>query len=621
MSTARALATRACLVLAALSGAAGAEEPPLGRLVGTSVKDFTLRDAITGRDVSLYSFRGKKAAVLFYSGLGCPIGDLYLPRLEALAKEYGPKGVVFLTINANSGDADEAIREEAQENHRTLPVLRDTGRVVADRLQVERTCETLVLDGRAVLRFRGAVDDQYDYGGKNRPKPTRTHLRDALDAVLDGRDVDVTATSVAGCPLEPKPSLTAKLATVRRVRPPSDDIVAAQDALDGPEPEVGSVSWSGEVAAIIQGRCQNCHRPGQSAPFNLLTYDDARRRANGIAEVVADRRMPPWHADPRHGKFANDRHLSPKERATLLAWVEQGTPLGDPAKAPAPKAWVDGWNIGQPDLVVELPEEYVVPAEGEVNYQYFVVPSGFTEDRWIQAAEARPTDRSVVHHIIVYLQVPGEPRDRGPGVHLCGYAPGDMPTVLPPGTAKRIPKGSNFLFQVHYTPNGKVRKDRSAVGFIFAKTPPTTEAITHGIANGKFQIPRWASDYRVESRMRLEREISLLAFMPHMHLRGKDFQYEAVLPGQDQPEVLLKVPAYDFAWQSYYTLAEPRKLPAGTVIRCIAHFDNSPVNPVNPSPYDVVRWGDQTWEEMMIGYIDYAVPIPPDQRPKGPAAE
>jgi peroxiredoxin/mono/diheme cytochrome c family protein len=608
-------------VVAALAGPARAdEERPLGRLVGQTVPNFTLRDALTGQPVSLYSFRGKQAAVLFYSGLGCPIGDLYLPRLERYAKEYGPKGVVFLTINANPGDTDEAIRAQEAKEGRTLPVLRDTKREVADNLEVERTCETLVLDGRARLRFRGAIDDQYDYGGKRRAEPSRHYLKDALDGLLAGRDLDVTATSVAGCPLEPKPNLTAKLATVERVRAPSDEIVAAQDAADGPEPEVGAVSWSGEVAAIVQDRCQNCHRPGQSGPFDLLSYDDARRRAAGIAEVVAERRMPPWHADPRHGKFANDRHLSPKERATLLAWVEQGTPLGDPAKAPAPKSWVDGWNIGQPDQVIELPEEYIVKADGTLNYQYFVVPSGFTEDRWIQAAEARPTDRGVVHHIIVYLQVPGQPRDRGPGVHLCGYAPGDMPTVLPPGTAKRIPKGANFVFQVHYTPNGKVRKDRSALGLIFAKTPPTTEAITHGIANPKFAIPPGDANYEVKDSWRTRRDITLLAFMPHMHLRGKDFQYDAVYP-DGRRETLLKVPAYDFAWQSYYTLAEPLKLPAGTRIDCVAHYDNSEGNRVNPDPTDTVRWGDQTWQEMMIGYIDYTVPIPEDQRPKGVAAD
>lgn len=609
MLSARRLLRGVALLLFAscMTATVTAEEPPLSRLVGRQVPDFTLRDATTGKDVSLYSFAGKKGAVLIYSGTECPIGNVYMPRLVEMAKEYGPKGIVILAINANPSESDEAVARHAKEYGLPFPVLRDTDQEIASKLEVSRTCEALVLDGRARLRYRGAIDDQYTYNAKHKVEPSRSFVKDALDAMLEGREIEVTGTSVVGCRLESKARPTESSGVAARVRPPSAEIIAAQDDLDGPEPEVGDVTWSGEVAEIIQNRCQECHRPGQAAPFKLLSYDDARRWSSGIMDVVDDRRMPPWHADPRFGKFSNDRRLTPRERATLLAWVDQGSPLGDPSKAPAPREWPEGWGIGKPDQVFEMPEPFTVKADGFVNYQYFVVPTNFTEDRWIQAAEARPGDRSVVHHIIVYLQAPGESK-RELGAHLCGYAPGDMPTVLPMGTAKRIPKGSNLIFQVHYTPNGKVRVDRSSLGLIFAKQPPTSEAITHGIHNGDFEIPPGDPSYEVRAEYRVPRDVKLLAFMPHMHLRGKDFQYDAVFP-DGKIETLLKVPAYDFAWQSYYYLAEPRLIPEGTVIKCVAHFDNSANNPVNPDPSRPVRWGDQTFEEMMLGYIDYVVPV------------
>ena len=257
--------------------------------------------------------------------------------------------------------------------------------------------------------------------------------------------------------------------------------------------KVGAVSYASDVARIIQNRCQSCHRPGQVGPFSLLSYDDARKHSAMIREVVEERRMPPWHADPRYGHFVNDRRLSARERATLLAWVDQGTPLGDIKDMPPDRKYPEGWTIGKPDVVFEIPETYYVPAQGAVAYVHFVVPTNFKEDMWIQAAEAVPGDPSVVHHIVVFLldQSSRGPR-RGPGEHFCGYAPGDLPTVLPEGTAKRIPAGANLLIQVHYTPNGRVRSDRSRVGMIFAKTKPTRQSYTIGIANPDLMLPAGA---------------------------------------------------------------------------------------------------------------------------------
>ena len=508
----------------------------------------------------------------------------------------GTGGVVVVAIDANAGETAACAAENARELGVTFPVLMDPGNRVADQMLAERTCEALVVDGRARLRYRGAIDDQYDLKA-HKDAPTKTYLVDALEALLDGREPAVKGTAVAGCPIE-RAGPAAATGPSRKVRAAPPEVVAALREREG-DVQVGPVTYAADVAPVLQAKCQSCHRPGQAGPFNLLTYDDARRHAATIREVVDDRRMPPWHADPRYGHFANDRSLTAAQRATLLAWVDQGTPLGDPKAIPAPRAFPEGWTIGTPDAVLEMPETYTVSAQGTLPYQRFRVPTGFTEDKWVEAAEARPGDRSVVHHIIVYAVGPGGHKE-----HLCGYAPGDLPSVYPPGTAKRVPAGSDFYFEVHYTPDGKIKTDRSAVGLIFARAPVEHRALTRPIAQHRFAIPPGAADHEVKSSVTLEHPIHLLGFMPHMHLRGKDFRYTAVTP-DGKSEVLLSVPAYDFAWQSAYRLAEPRAFPAGTRIDCVAHFDNSAANPANPDPSKTVTWGDQTFEEMMIGYIDY----------------
>ena len=331
-----------------------------------------------------------------------------------------------------------------------------------------------------------------------------------------------------------------------------------------------------------------------------------------IREVLEDRRMPPWHADPRYGHFVNDRSLSPKERATLMAWVDQGAPLGDPSKLPAPRTFSEGWTIGKPDVVFELPETYYVPAQGVVSYVYFRVPTNFKEDMWVQAAEAVPGDRSVVHHIIVYVNDPKAPS--GPGgrpqpMHFTGYAPGDAPSVFPEGTAKRIPAGADLLFQVHYTPDrqGEDRPLQARPGFL------QDQAHARGV-HGRYRQPRPLAPGPAPTTCRAlflgdhAGNARLLSLFPHMHLRGKDFKFTITKP-DESPQVVLSVPAYDFGWQTYYVLPEPMNLPKGTRIDCLAHFDNSENNPYNPDPNKMVRWGEQTFEEMMIGYLDMDVAV------------
>ncbi|GAC1307325.1 MAG: hypothetical protein NVSMB14_12870 [Isosphaeraceae bacterium] len=393
--------------------------------------------------------------------------------------------------------------------------------------------------------------------------------------------------------------------TAARVRPPAREVVEVYEQRDKPV-DVGHVNYAENVAVIVQGKCQECDRPKQSAPFSLLTFEDVRRHAPTIREVIDDRRMPPWHADPRYGHFDNDRSLSAVERSTLLAWVDQGCPPGDLSKAPSPRKFVEGWTIGKPDLVFEMPREYKVAADGVLPYERFVVPTNFKVDTWIQAAEARPGDLSVVHHIVVYVNDHKKGKDesarRSPPAHLCGYAPGDLPTILPEGSAKMIPAGSDLIFEMHYTPIGREKVDRSKIGLILAKGPVKHRAMTHGIANRYIKIPPGASDHEEKAAFTFPVDSTLIALMPHMHLRGKSFQYVATYP-DGKSEILLSVPQYDFNWQTYYRLAESNAMPKGTRIECFAHYDNSTANPFNPDPTLTVRWGQHTFEEMMIGYV------------------
>jgi hypothetical protein len=385
-------------------------------------------------------------------------------------------------------------------------------------------------------------------------------------------------------------------------------------------------TFTHDVAPILQKHCQTCHRPGEAAPFPLLTYDQARPWAATMKLAVKQKRMPPWYADPAIGHFSNDRSLSEKEISTILAWANSGTPEGDPSDLPAPATFVDGWGIPKPDKIFELPHAFSVPASGMVEYQYVIIPTGFTEDKWVQAAEARPTDRSVVHHIIAYVREPGSNYFKGqkPGVFfeapppkqddkndtsalpsdfLVGYAPGQNAEILQPGQAKLIKAGSDIVLEVHYTPTGKATTDQARVGIVFAKERPKERVLTLSAVNGTFKIPPGDPNYKVDADFEVPHDVRLVSLHPHMHTRGKDFEYRLVFP-DGKTQTLLKVPAYNWHWQLWYTLDAPITLPKGTKIECTAHFDNSPDNPENPDPTKTVIWGQQNSDEMMVGFFN-----------------
>ena len=369
-----------------------------------------------------------------------------------------------------------------------------------------------------------------------------------------------------------------------------------------------NVTFTKDVAPIFYKNCTGCHRPGEIAPMSLLTYNEARPWAKSIREKVANRDMPPWHADPRYGEWRNDRRISQEAINTILAWVNTGAKEGDPKDLPAMPEYTPGWRIGKPDQTFSAPEQSV-PAEGVVDYQYLTVPTNFKEDRWVTSAEIRSSAHAVVHHVIVFVQEPGA-TSRLQGRLLVGFAPGEDPAVFRAGFGRKIPAGSSLLFQIHYTPNGTPMKDTTTVGLIYAKTPVEHTVVTRPVLQTAFEIPAGHPNYEVKSSFTFNESAQLYSFMPHMHLRGKDFEYKAVFP-DGTSKILLSVPRYDFSWQTYYVLKEPIAVPKGTRIECVAHFDNSTNNKYNPDPTKAVKWGDQTWEEMMIGWTSFVYDSPP----------
>ena len=369
--------------------------------------------------------------------------------------------------------------------------------------------------------------------------------------------------------------------------------------------ESGATSYR-DIQPILQQHCQECHRAGEIGPMPLGSYAQVRPWAKAIKEAVLSRKMPPWFADPHYGKFSNDLSLNSKEIAALVAWVDTGASEGVKSSE-VPGTQTSGWRMSKPDVVFELPQPVAIPSSGTLNYMYFSVPTGFTEDRWVESVEVRPSNRAVVHHAIVLVQ---SYDSRWGGGFLAGYAPGAVPQRWKPGQARLIAAGSNLIFQMHYTPNGKRGLDRTQVGLVFSRGPVTQRIVADQATNHSFEIPPGDPNYKVQSASLIDEPALLVGLRPHMHVRGKSFEYRAVYPN-GRSEILLRVPKYDFNWQPYYYLATPLSLPAGTRIECVAHFDNSPNNPANPDPKVPVRWGDQSWDEMMIGWFDLAVPVKP----------
>jgi len=517
-----------------------------------------------------------------FLGTECPMARLYGPRLSELAEEFADNGVRFVGVNSNRQDSVTDIREYVKTYRVRFPVLRDVGNKVADQYEATRTPEVFVLNESLDVIYHGRIDDQYA-PGVNRGKPLRRDLHEAISEWIDGKPVTVTETDAPGC-------------LIGRVR-------------DRQAPVDNGITFAEHVAPVLHAHCIECHRSGEIAPFAMDDYDEVAGWAETMLETIEDRRMPPWHADPEHGRFQNERRMPEEDKQILRDWIAGGLPTGDLSKVPELPPIVEGWQMSkEPDLVLEMRDRpFTVAAEGTVEYQYFVVDPGFKEDKWVAEAITLPGNRAVVHHIIVYIRPPELSQFSGIG-WLTAYVPGARPVKLEKGRARLIPAGSKLVFQMHYTPNGEEQDDLSKLGMLFADEADVThEVYTIAGVDQEFEIPPGEANYVVHSSVaRLPKDAELLGIAPHMHYRGKSF---TLWDGDaDDANILLNVPAYDFNWQHVYQLMEPLPLNNVERLRFDVVFDNSKSNPFNPDASRWVTWGDQSWEEMAIGFFDVAVP-------------
>lgn len=556
--------------------------------VGRMAPDVRLK-GLDGGDWKLAPESGSKIMVLGFFGATCPLSGKFGPELARLERDYRDKGVSFTWLSAPPSTGIDEIKQFAASYGLAGRIARDADGAVARALNAETTTEVFVVDAARTLVYRGAINDQYGLGYAL-DSARHAFLRDALDAALREEAPLVAATTAPGC------------------------------ALDLPGREKGVPRSSGtyhrDIARILNQNCVECHRAGGLAPFSLASYEDVIEHAGMIRKQVGRGVMPPWFASSEqsgaHAIFSNDRSLSEADKNALLTWLDSDRPKGDVADAPLPRKFPEGWQIGQPDLVVQLPRPVAIKAEGTMPYQNFTVPVSLAEDRWVQAYEIVPTDRSVVHHVIVRVVDKGgratrDDRNNETEGLWAAYVPGNSTRILPDGYAKKLPAGASLHFQIHYTPNGKAAEDQLKIGLKFSSKPPQYIVHVAGVANPRISIPPNEANH-IETLTRvLPADLLVSGFMPHMHVRGKSFKYEVTMP-DGRTETLLNVPRYDFNWQLQYRLAQPRILPRGSSLKITAVFDNSSGNKANPDPNKTVRWGQQTYDEMMIGYVEHFVP-------------
>jgi peroxiredoxin len=552
--------------------------------VGRRVPDVLIT-TIDGEESTLHRVLSPHGIIVAMTSSTCPVSNRYMPTLAALHKG----GVSVLLVNPFASETKEQITTAHREAGLTAPCVHDTDKAVASALGARSTTEVFLIDASGTLRYRGAIDDQFgtDY---NLDAPRANYLRDAVSAVLAHTRVPITATSAPGCELD----------------------LANASAVGKTE-----VTYHRDVARILQAHCTECHRQDGVAPFALDDITEVKDRAKTIKRVLSDGTMPPWFAALAPGAqgspWANDCSLSSRDKADLLAWIDSAErPLGDPAHAPQPITYAAGWTIGEPDLVVALPQPVSIKATGFMPYQFVVAETTLTEDKWVQGYEIVPSDRSVVHHVIVNVHKAGaklRDREEGSDGYWAAYVPGNTMQVYPPGFARKLPAGARVSFQIHYTPNGKATQDQLKMGLIFAKTAPRYEVRTLAVPKRPLNIPPGESNHIETTTKPAPFDLNVMALMAHMHVRGKAFRFE-VTHADGRSETLLDIPRYDFNWQLRYDYAQPKLIPRGSQLTITAAFDNSPANKANPDPSATVHWGPQTVDEMMIGYIEIFTPLP-----------
>lgn len=562
--------------------------PASARAVGRLVPDLEFRD-IDDKPHRLSEFKDQAAVVVAMTSTTCPISQKFLPTLAKLEQQYAASHVRFVFVNSIPSEKPAELRELALREKLAGPYVHDADEAFARVVGATSTTDVIVLDKARTVLYHGCVDDQYGLG-YSLAAPRTQHLVEALDAILLGLPPVVAATTAPGCVMDTEP--TASQST--------------------------SVTYHERVARIVRQACVECHSDGGVAPFALTSLDDLKAHKGMIRQVVEQGSMPPWFAAPS-GKagpsvWRNDRSLSAADKRDLLDWLNSDMPPGDPANGPLPYTAPEKWTLGAPDLVVRLPQPIAIQPTGQMPYQNVAVETGLTEDKWVSGWEVRPSNRAVVHHVLVFVIPPGS-REKGDRDgddderrgFFAAYVPGATAARYPDGFAKFLPAGSKLRFQLHYTPNGSPTEDQTELALTFADEAPRHEVKVTGIVDPMLRIPAGAAHHEEGATLKVPADARLLGLMPHMHIRGKAFRYELVDPS-GQSEVLLDVPRYDFNWQLSYLFAQPRDVAAGSTLKVTGWFDNSTGNAANPDPTKMVKWGPQTDDEMLIGYVEYYLP-------------
>ncbi|MFT6620176.1 MAG: mono/diheme cytochrome c family protein [Limisphaerales bacterium] len=557
--------------------------------VGQLIEDLSFT-TVDGQRGQLSDYQKSSALVIAFTGVGCPLTKKFAPELARIEKGAAKKGVSFIFVNPTESDDPREQLSAARLHGFAGPVIHDTTGVFGRALGALTTTDVFVLDRARTLVYRGAVSDQYGIGYA-KDSPGVNYLKDAITAALQSEQPSVTATWAPGCALD----------------------------LAEPKSSLANITYHNRISRIVQGNCLECHRKGGVGPFSLATYQDVVGNAAMMRSVVGDGLMPPWFAAPIPGgehTWANDRSLSDEDKHDLLAWLKSDKPAGDPTDAPLLREFSTDWNIGKPDAIFALPRKVSVKASGQMPYVNLMVKTDFKEDRWVTATEIKPTFAEVVHHVLVFV-IPKEAagdrkrrdrnRNREDRGFLAAYVPGNTYRVWGNGMAKHLPAGATLHFQVHYTPTGRAVRDQTELGLNFAGKPPVNIVRIASLSNHKISIPPRAANHSESKRLYIANDVEIVSFLPHMHLRGKAFRYDLLDP-DGQRSTLLDVPEYDFNWQLQYRYTKPRLIKGGSTIEAIAWYDNSANNPANPNPNQTVRWGDQTDEEMLVGYVEFYVP-------------
>jgi peroxiredoxin len=543
-----------------------------------------------GERVELAAPAAGATVLLFYSS-ECPISNTYSPTLDELMTKFQAKPLKWIGVCVDPDLTDAEVQTHARDFKLKFRIARDRHGSFARKIGATMTPEAFLIDAQGQIRYHGRIDDQFHARRVRNATPTGGELRDAITAVLAGKDVSEPHVAAIGCPI---PELA---------------------------PAAANPTYSKDVAPLLQKHCLECHRSGQVGPFSLETYEQARKRATDIAAVVEDRAMPPWKASPHFGlKFKDERILPAKEIATLVAWAERGAPEGNPADLPPPPQFSDEWVLGAPDLVVDIGADFAVPATGYDVFRCFVIPTHLDKDVYVTAAEYRPGNRRVVHHIWAYVDTSGKARERdqadpgpgyscfgGPGepVHgdLGGWAPGIQPSTLPEGIGRSLPRGGDLIIQVHYHPSGKPETDRTKIGLYFARQPIRQTLHWLGAFNPGMELPPGESSIEIKAAWPIPVDLVGHAVIPHTHLLGRDItMFVKYSDGKEQD--LVRIDDWDFNWQYSYFFEKPLDLPKGSVLNVVAHYDNTESNPRNPNkPPKLVKWGEATTDEMCVGLI------------------